>query len=164
MGELFNRNPDVFYLFEPLAGIQGEHSTTGCHRYPENKITHLKRYYNCQSPLFYDIFKWKNPKSKKIVVEKNRFIAGDGQIIDGRDNIPDNGVPIIYPEHGQCNRHNLCFRADQQWSCDPGICHVDPKDQDIALIQGQSEKSCKACGPLSNKLMDQVCLNTLLVY
>ena len=38
LGELFNQNENVFYLFEPLAAIQSKMSTTGCDENPEEKI------------------------------------------------------------------------------------------------------------------------------
>ena len=38
LGELFNQNKNVFYLFEPLAAIQSKMSTTGCDENPEEKI------------------------------------------------------------------------------------------------------------------------------
>ena len=38
LGELFNQNENVFYLFEPLAAIQSKMSTAGCDENPEEKI------------------------------------------------------------------------------------------------------------------------------
>ena len=75
LGELFNRNPEVFYLFEPLAGVQGEHSTLACYKYPEAKIAHLKKYFTCNAPLYYDNFRHSSrTPNKKIIVEAKKFM------------------------------------------------------------------------------------------
>jgi hypothetical protein len=52
LGELFNQNPESFYLFESLGGMQAEMSTLGCQLYPDAKISLLKRYYDCDAPKF----------------------------------------------------------------------------------------------------------------
>lgn len=52
LGELFNRNPSAFYIFEPLASVQNEHSTLGCDQHFEEKSKILERYYNCDAPIY----------------------------------------------------------------------------------------------------------------
>lgn len=52
LGELFNRNPNAFYIFEPLASVQNEHSTLGCDEHFEDKSNILERYYNCDAPIY----------------------------------------------------------------------------------------------------------------
>lgn len=160
LGELFNRNPDVFYLFEPLAGVQGEHSTIGCHRYPEAKINHLRKYFDCDAPLYYDRYRYrmknKGKKPSKVFVDKNRFISA-GQIYPDRSSIPSNGIQVVQPERGRCAGSGLCFRSDHQWSCDAGICHARAQEQDISLMSGHKDKNCMRCNPLSVKLINQVC-------
>jgi len=52
LGELFNRNPNAFYIFEPLASVQNEHSTLGCDEHYEEKSNILERYYNCDAPIY----------------------------------------------------------------------------------------------------------------
>ena len=144
LGELFNRNPNVFYLFEPLAGLQGEHSTTGCHKYPERKIEHLLKYYNCESPLYYNY-----RLGNKFTVER--------QIIHGQPwFLPNNLLKIAHPDHGTCVRDNICFRTHHEWSCDTGTCHITPENQNTTLLEAQKDPNCKSCEPLSIKLIDQV--------
>jgi len=52
LGELFNRNPNAFYIFEPLASVQNEHSTLGCDEHFDEKSNILERYYNCDAPIY----------------------------------------------------------------------------------------------------------------
>ena len=53
LGELFNRNDDAFYLYEPLAAVHKENPTIGCNLYETEKLKILSNYYNCTSPFFF---------------------------------------------------------------------------------------------------------------
>ena len=72
-----------------------------------------------------------------------------------RAQIPENGVQIVLPDQGRCNLANLCFRSDQQWSCDTGICQIKPENQNLTLLTGQMDKNCR-CAPLQPEFIDQV--------
>jgi len=52
LGELFNRNEKVFYIFEPLVSVQSEHSTSGCDANFDEKTQILERYFNCSAPVY----------------------------------------------------------------------------------------------------------------
>jgi len=127
LGELFNENPDAFYLFEPLAGIQGEHSTLGCAKNPTKKLSLLRRYFECDTPSFYQSVPVLDVATKKLKLDKNRIIHG-GKVKSRTSEMPSNAIEMEMPEHGRCARSNLCFRENHNWSCDTGICKV-PQDK-----------------------------------
>ena len=53
LGELFNQNNDAFYMFEPLAAIQGPHSTDQCDGLVPEKNAYLASLLNCTFPVIY---------------------------------------------------------------------------------------------------------------
>ncbi|CAG5094137.1 Oidioi.mRNA.OKI2018_I69.XSR.g13281.t1.cds [Oikopleura dioica] len=100
LGELFNQNPETFYLFEPLAGIQGEHSTLGCAKNPTKKLSLLNRYFDCDTPSFYQSVPVLDQQTKKLKLDKNRIIHG-GKVKSRTDDLPRDAIEMEMPEHGR---------------------------------------------------------------
>lgn len=161
LGELFNENPDAFYLFEPLAGIQGEHSTLGCAKNPTKKLSLLRRYFECDTPSFYQSVPVLDAASKKLKLDKNRIIHG-GKVKSRTSEMPSNAIEMEMPEHGRCARTNLCFRENHNWSCDTGICKVPQDKQSLDKLTGKKDGRC-SCTPLDTSLMNKMCRNKKII-
>lgn len=139
IGELFNKNPNAFYLFEPLGAVQEKQSTLGCHMNTYNKICLLNRQYNCDIPEY------------TLNTKGNNQNACTGKLT----------VPLHHP--GRCDRCNLCFRRKQNWSCNTKFCKIPHQKQNKDFLDDSSDdhfsivKDCESCTRLNTTFVNHVC-------
>lgn len=146
LGELFNQNPESFYLFESLGGMQAEMSTLGCQLYPDAKISLLKRYYDCDAPKFVN-------KVAEGYQDNYRFYK----------TLPPNAIPMLHPYRGSCSKDQLCFRSDVDWTCDSGICRIPPASQTVAKMTGRKITNCNSCGTLGTNFISEYCSTKAII-
>lgn len=141
LGEIFNQNPNAFYLFEPLAAVQETHSTDGCADLMEEKVDLLDRWFTCNAPHFY--------RAQSDDQKKHQ----NGLGVDESN------------KHGRCVEVGLCSRNRNQWSCDTGICHERKWLQKPSQVTGitTSEEECKSCRPINAELMSSICSSKSIV-
>ena len=136
LGELFNRNNDAFYLFEPLAAVQGSHSTDECDLLINEKHSYMSSLFNCQLSALY------RP------VKPNQFSYGGNTV----STLPENAIKEAWPYRGKCSGNNLCFRENHNWSCDKSICYGGEGE-----LTGETVKRCSQCKPIDLARMNRIC-------
>ena len=129
LGELFNRNNDAFYLFEPLAAVGDDSLISQKHKY-------MSLLFDCQLPAIY------RP------VKPNQFKYGELTV----NTLPENAIKAARPYRGECSRSNLCFREKHKWSCDKSICYGGEGE-----LIGETVKRCSQCKPLNLTRANQIC-------
>ena len=145
ISELFNQNPDAFYLFEPLGAVQSIEPTLGCHSKSKEKLCLLKRLYSCD-----------NPKYIHRLITRECSGCG-GPVV----------VPIRHSLSNRCGRHNLCFRQHVKWSCEKELCQTSYWKQtkhfltqttnNQSNLETESYRRCDRCNSLNPHFINELC-------
>jgi len=137
LGELFNRNNNAFYMFEPLAAVQGPHSTDECDGLTPEKNAYLASLFNCTLPVIYRS------------VKQHLFSYGG----ETSGNLPEGAIKESSPYRGKCSGNNLCFRENHRWSCDKAIC----AGHQTTKLTGETVPRCSTCKPVNHQTMNGLC-------
>ena len=106
---------------------------------------HLNDWYACNAPYFYQL--------RPSAGDSKKYRSGQLFV----DELPSNAVKVVYPRRGRCINDKLCFRSNQNWSCDTGICNRRTSDQKIESVTGIITKNCNKCLPLNDKVASEIC-------
>ena len=150
---MFNRNPDVFYLYEPLAAVQDSEAVEGCDLDEDAKVHLLERHFNCDPPYYYR----KLPPGSENTFE----IYAEQKWLNSSSQLPPGGIEITAKHVGNCYNNNLCFRQGQLWACDAATCATHPVNQTVnqTVIPFKSpHEECEtSCYPLSRQYIKATC-------
>lgn len=106
---------------------------------------HLNDWYACNAPYFYQL--------RPSAGDSKKYRSGQLFV----DQLPSNAVKEVYPSRGKCTNDKLCFRINQNWSCDTGICNRRTLDQKIESVTGILTKNCYRCLPLNDQVASGIC-------
>ena len=102
-------------------------------------LRHLNEWYACNAPYFYQL--------RPSAGDSKKYRSGQLFV----EELPSNAVKEVYPSRGKCTNDKLCFRVNQNWSCDTGICNRRTLDQKIELVTGTLTKNCYRQGILRSR-------------
>ena len=103
---------------------------------------HLNDWYACNAPYFYQL--------RPSAGDSKKYRSGQLFV----DELPSNAVKDV---RGKCTKDKLCFRFNQNWSCDTGICNRRTLDQKIESVTGILTKNCYRCLPLNDQVASGIC-------